>query len=185
MMSERVEPRRSVARQLLTGWNPLRLLVCVAIFVLSVGDDTGWRPVASAICVAILASDWIWHAIRKRNILFAGIGVYCALAAIGSFLHHSGHPTGAVLWVIAGLTTAAAAAVLVMAGAAGLRERELDKVIFWNASSLGFFAMMLVGITYGLLDAWLELPALSVWVIVAAGAVAWMAAFIAQHERFS
>jgi hypothetical protein len=183
-MSELAERPRAAQRR----WSPLNV-VRFAIAGLLMGSafahGSDWQPFVSALLIGLVAADLIWRAIRARNMIFAALGIYSLFAALGVFLAHAVRPGRSVLWVVVALTAASAAFALISAAVAGMRERELDKLIFSNASSIAFFAVMLVAVTYGLIDNWLRVPALSPWVIVFTGGGTWIVGYITLRRRYS
>jgi hypothetical protein len=161
------------------------IIVAVALVALSFFDDVEAAVMVSSALILYTAIDILRLGVRRRNRILVAMGVYSLFAGTGVFLAHNVHPDPIVLWIVAGLTAASAAVALVFAAIAGLREKELDRLIFSNASAIAFFAMMLVALTYALLDNWLRVPALSPWWIVGTGALTWVAVFIGLQRRYS
>jgi hypothetical protein len=66
----------------------------------------------------------------------------------------------------------------------GRSTKELDRLIFSEASSIAFFAVMLAVITLGLVDSWLGYRAPSPWIFAAIGGGSWVLARLALLKRY-
>ena len=65
------------------------------------------------------------------------------------------------------------------------RSKELERFMSLQSTSLAFFTTMLFALTYALIESWVEVPDLSMWVVWTVGMGSWAAYSIILGRRFS
>lgn len=103
---------------------------------------------------------------------------YAILLGIGRATIDEGDPSTGARWALAGATIAVALAAIGLMIRAGRRSNELDRYLFSESSSVGFFATMLAVLTYGLLESLVAAPRLSAWAVWMFGMSVWVMAAI-------
>lgn len=89
-----------------------------------------------------------------------------------------------VMWVIAGATVALSLVTLGAAVRSARRSKELERLLFAESAALAFFVTVLGVFTYGLLRAWVELPAISELAVASYGTSGWAAIAILIGRRY-
>jgi hypothetical protein len=121
---------------------------------------------------------------RGQPVVFFG-GVYVLLVAVGATLSAgSSRPGGPIIAIAIG-TLAAAVGVVVSLFAMGRRMKELERLLFSEATSMAFFITMLGAITYGLLEVWVDAPAISMWTVWMLGMGSWAVLSLVLRKRYS
>jgi hypothetical protein len=165
-----------------------RIALAAALFASNLPSLARWRWHDAFVAggLSLFAIDWfvgVWLVKKRRPIYLAG-GIYTAATALG-FVLVDHHPPRRVMIALAAIIAAAAVAAVALALREGRRTTELDRLIFSEASSLAFFAMMVAVITTALIDDWLGFHAPSLWVFAGIGAVAWLVARSVVRSRYS
>jgi hypothetical protein len=159
-------------------------LAIAALALSSLGPE-GWQP---AIRIAALASGAfaaLALGAATRNWLWLFIGVYVVLAGVGSVLQGLEPKPKAALIVVSVGTVAAVVGAMVVAIRGGRRSRELERFLFSESTSIAFFVTMLGAVTYALLEAWLDAPKLSMWLVWSFGMLSWIVASSVFKRRYS
>ena len=145
-----------------------------------------WHEVILVGGLSVFTLDWFLGVRfvqgRMKAIFFVG-GVYCAATVVGLVLS-SRHGPRWTLEAIAGVVVVAAVSALGLAVLAGRQTKELDRLIFSEASSIAFFAMMIAIVTVALVDTWLNYHAPSLWVFAAIGGLSWLGSRLALQSRY-
>lgn len=119
-------------------------------------------------------------------VAIAGLFVaYAILLGIGRATIDEGDPSAWPRWALAGATIAIALAAVGLMIRAGRRTNELDRFLFSESSSVGFFATMLAALTYGLLESVVAAPRLSAWAALMFGMSVWAVTTLALRRSMS
>jgi hypothetical protein len=109
----------------------------------------------------------------SRQIGLTFFAVYVALVGVGSIIQgFHPRPKGALIG-IAIATIGTALAGLGFFIRAGRRSTELERLLFAESTSTAFFVTMLFALTWSLLEAWIDAPKLSMWVVWSVGMFSW------------
>jgi hypothetical protein len=181
------EPRTKVQKRAAIARAVVAIVLALIILVAQVPPLSRWSGhyYLIAAAVAIIAVDWAVLASRRRNPLYVALAVYTVFVLVGTILKEIVHaPPRALLIAVAIATVLSGAAALVSAAARGMRQTELDRFIFSEASSIAFFATILGLLTADLLAAWLDFDPPGPMVFAMLGGGAWVVAAVALRRRF-
>jgi hypothetical protein len=111
---------------------------------------------------------------------------YAVLVTAGSLIRKSiGSGPSPEMWAIAGGSIAAALGLMALIITRGRKEKELERFLFTESTSLAFFVTMIFAVTYGLLESWVELPRLTAWATWSVGMFSWGLLSTALKRRVS
>lgn len=156
----------------------------IAVAAAMTPDDTLWHRAVMPAAIGLVTVDWLWNAWRSHEAMPVAFGAYGVFLVTGMLFRHTFEtPKWALVVVTTGM------ALCLVAGLGFVvrdrrRRKELDRLIFSEASSLAFFTLMGVTITYGFAESWLELAPPSPWLFAAAGAVAFVGARVAVGRKY-
>lgn len=120
-----------------------------------------------------------------RNPVWAAIGAYVLLIGAGSVLQSvKPRPTAALVAVAVG-TIFAAIGFMAFTVRAGRQSRELERMLFSESTSIAFFVTMVGAITYALLEAWIDAPKVSMWLVWTLGMGTWAIGSLILGRRYS
>jgi hypothetical protein len=139
--------------------------------------------VAGASAILMIAGG-AYIAVRSRSALVVTWIAYVLLIAAGAVVRGSGHPARWTLWAIAGATIAAALTGMALVIRELGREKELERAISLEATSLAFLATMIGAVTYALLEVWVKAPHVSMWWVWGFGMGAWVLFSIVLGRRY-
>lgn len=123
---------------------------------------------------------------RFLALFWGGTAVYVVLVVVGNLVRRQvGSGPGAAMWAIAVATIAVAVGVMAVVITRGRREKELERLLFTEGTSLAFFVTMLAILTYGLLESWVEAPRLSTWAWWSVGMGSWFVLSLVLRRRVS
>jgi hypothetical protein len=167
----------------------LRILVLgfftsVVGLLIASGVDSSWRMPVVYASLGFGALS-LFAAFVGRIVRAVPWGVYVLLVGVGSLLQGlEPRPDAALIAIAAGTVVAAACAVVLLV-IHGRRTRELDRMLFTEATSVAFFVTMVSALSYALLEAWIEAPKLSMWFVWTVGMGAWIVASTVFRRRYS
>jgi hypothetical protein len=174
------------------GRNTARLTrLMIVVFGLAIGAlafsgsiGSPWRTILLVLgCVFGALAVFITTVVRRQPAIFA-TGVYILLVVAGSIVRGGG-ASDAALIVIAIGTIVSGAAIVLLVMRAGRKSKELERMLFSEATSMAFFITMLGAITYALLEAWLDVPKISMWVPWSIGMGSWAILSVMLGRRYS
>jgi hypothetical protein len=134
--------------------------------------------VVGALAILVVALRW-----RVREAL--PWGLYIVLVGIGSVLQaQEPRPDAALIGIAVGTIVAGVAGIFLTARA-GRSTRELDRLLFTEATSVAFFVTMMSSLGYALLEVWIDAPRLSMWFVWTVGMGAWIVASTVLKRRYT
>jgi hypothetical protein len=142
------------------------------------------RPLLYA-SIVVGALAMLLVALRSRVRESLPWGVYIVLVGIGSVLQRQEpRPNGALIGIAVGTIVASVAGVFFTVRA-GRAKRELDRMLFTEATSVAFFVTMMSSLGYALLEVWIDAPRLSMWFVWTVGMGAWIVTSTIFRRRYS
>jgi hypothetical protein len=132
-----------------------------------------WLRLPILIAASVLGCIALVVTLAKRSFPTFFGGAYVLLVSVGVVIRGERTEPGTAMVVVAGLTVAAAIGLVVALVLSGRQRRELERFIFSEATSVSFFVTMAAAITYGLLESWIDAPAVSMWWVWALGMTTW------------
>ena len=163
------------------------VVFALAIVALSTSSATPeeWQTPVRVGALVLGAISALLLGFAQRNLVWTLMGAYVVLVGVGSVLRgQEPKPTGALI-AIAVATVASIVGAMIVAIRSGRRSRELERLLFSESTSIAFFVTMLGVVTYGLLEAWLDAPELSMWFVWSFGMIAWIIASAIFKRRYS
>lgn len=168
-------------------------IVSIGFFTSAVGlglalgtsGDGGWRRVVlyASLGSAVLSAIALF--VRVRRASAAAWGTYVALVGIGSVLQaQEPRPDGALIAIAVGTIVSGVGGVFLLVRI-GRESKELDRLLFSEATSMAFFVTMTCALSYALLESWIEAPRLSMWFVWTVGMGAWILAAALFKRRYS
>jgi hypothetical protein len=140
----------------------------------------GWYVLATASLVLLGAAI---AAISLRSLPVLAAGLYVVATDVGIVARDNNADWA--LWII-GLTSIAAGLVFMRSIVESVRsEKELERVINTDATSIAFFAVMLSALTYALLETYMDLPRVSMWLVWTVGMGTWAVMSFVVRRRFT
>ena len=125
-----------------------------------------------------------YASLRYRNVPIFAAGLYIAATDIGIGVRELGNVRWAI-WIVAAATIAAGLIFMRSVVRYVRSEKELEKVISTDATSIAFFAVMLSALTYALLETYLDLPRVSMWLVWSFGMGTWAVMSFVVRRRFT
>jgi hypothetical protein len=120
-----------------------------------------------------------------RYAFWGFLTAYVVIVMLGSRLRAiEPHPKGALIAVAVG-SVIAAIGFMITTIRGGRRNTELERMLFSESTSLAFFLTMIGAITYSLLEAWVDAPRLSMWVVWSVGMGSWAILSLVLKRRYS
>jgi hypothetical protein len=163
----------------------LAFFTTVVGVVIGAGSGERWTmPIAYAAIGASLLS-LLGFLTVGRSAAAAAWAAYVALVGVGAVLQTRDPRQDAALVAITIGAVAAGAAGVVLMMRTGRRRRELDRLMFTEATSVAFFVTMMSALGYALLESWIEAPKLSMWFVWTVGVGSWIVASFAFRRRYS
>jgi hypothetical protein len=186
------ETIESAARQAGARTRKIVDAVVIALFTSGLGLGVGagfvpdrvQRPIVYT-AIVFGAMSIVTLAFGRRSAVVGAIGLYVVLVGVGSVLQtQEPRPSGALIAIAIG-TIVAAGIALFASVRKGRRSRELDRMLFTEATSVAFFVTMLSAVTYALLESWVDAPKLSMWFVWTVGMGAWIVSATTFKRRYS
>ena len=122
--------------------------------------------------------------VMKGTPLVAFIGYIGFVLVGGSLNNREGRPTAALVVIAIGSIVSATVSLGSLIRRAR-KSRELDRVLFTEATSIAFAVTMLAVLTYGLLEAFVDAPRLSMWSVWTVGMSSWAIASLVFRKKYS
>jgi hypothetical protein len=168
----------------------LRILILgfftsVVGMLIATGLDGDWTTPIVYASVAFGALSLVGLAFVRRSVAAASWALYVILVGVGSALQaREPRPDGALIAIAAGTIVSGVVGLLLVARK-GRQSRELDRMLFTEATSIAFFVTMVSAISYALLESWIDAPKLSMWFVWTVGMGAWIVASTAFRRSYS
>jgi hypothetical protein len=169
----------------------VRWIIVVFVFALGglvLGPDLGperWRTAITVFFLFVALMAAISMALRAHRGFWAFISLYVLLVALGSYLQsRDPKPTGVLVAVAVG-TVVAALGFMVVTFRRGRDSQELERLLFSESTSFAFFTTVIFAISYALLEAWVDAPMLSMWVVWTIGMGSWALYSTILGRRYS
>jgi multisubunit Na+/H+ antiporter MnhB subunit len=173
--------RLGVALRILT----LGFFTSVAGMIVAAGLDSRWTTPVTYASVGFGALCMAGIAYVRRSAAAASWASYVVLVGVGSVLQaREPRPDGALIAIAVG-TIVTGVVGLVYVARKGRQSRELDRMLFTEATSIAFFVTMVSAISYALLESWIDAPKLSMWFVWTVGMGAWIVASSVFRRRYS
>ena len=177
-----------VARTLVGGvrGRGIRLVVIVAGCIASAfgglvpEDSRLWF--AAAVGAAVLVPGVVL-VVRDRAFAFLGATLYIAATNVGIVVRGLDGLEW-LLWAVAAATILAGLMFMGAVVRAVRSETELERLVSTDATSIAFFVTMIAALTYGLMETYLDLPTVSMWIVWSVGMFTWAVASIVIRRRF-
>jgi hypothetical protein len=148
----------------------------------AIGDGLRLGLVIGMVVLGLLTATAI---IVTRYAFWGFLGLYLVTVMIGSRLASlDPRPDNALIAVAAG-SVIAAVGFIAATMRRGRQSTELERMLFAESTSLAFFVTMSGAVTYGLLEAWVDAPKLSMWIVWSVGMGAWLVLSIVLNRRYS
>jgi hypothetical protein len=125
-----------------------------------------------------------YGAIRYRNLPLFAAGLYVAATDIGIGARELEDARWA-MWIVAAATIAGGLIFMRSVVRSVRSEKELEKVINTDATSIAFFAVMLAALTYALLETYVDLPRISMWLVWSVGMGTWAVMSFVVRRRLT
>jgi hypothetical protein len=144
-----------------------------------------WHKHVMAGAIALAAIDFIGQAVRGKDPILGALAAYTVTVAAGFVLKEILDAPRVALIPVAALTGISAATCIGFLGRRGRRTRELDRLIFSEATSIAFFTTLFFAVSWASAETWLDLPSLNAWGFAAVGMFSWVAASIVLRKRYA
>ena len=182
-----VDHARSIGYRIGVALRVIILAFFTTVVGLVVGAGSGERWTMPIVYVAIGTSliSVLGFIFIGRNASGAAWAFYVALVGVGGALQARDPRPDLALVAIAIGTVATGAVGLLLMMRTGRRRRELDRVMFTEATSTAFFVTMMSSLGYALLESWIDAPKLSMWFVWTVGVGSWLVASFAFRRRYS
>jgi hypothetical protein len=123
--------------------------------------------------------------VRSSRVPIAFGGAYVVLVAVGSVLAKREPQPREALTAVTIATMAAAIGLVVSLVRLGRASKELERLLFAEATSIAFFVTMMAAITYALAETWLGAPKQSMWLVWLVGMWTWALLAILLRRLYS
>lgn len=149
-----------------------------------VGPDELKVPIVTTIALTAFVCA-VGIGAKSRSVPLVLIGPFFLFIGLAALLGVDGDSPRWMSALIAGGMVLSAGGTVGYILIAGRREKELDRLVFSESTSIAHFVTMLGALTYALFESWLDVPQVSMWNVWTFGMLAWLISWALQRRRYS
>jgi hypothetical protein len=162
------------------------VLVVAILASLSSGSVPDSARTVFYACAGLTAlAATVYLAVTTRSGVFAAWALYLVIIVGGQIARDAFDLERTGLWVVIGASVASGILAMALVVRNVRRNRELERFISLEATSLAFFTTMIFLLTYALFESWADVKDLSMWVPWLIGMFSWGIYSILLGRRYS